>query len=361
MARHLVSNFSKAFNPRFLQPGFRPNPAIAACSASTAASTPAPFEHPFSSNSEHTQIAHLPSGDTISYSAVGPPDAPALIYLHGFPCARLEGAVPFPTSTPIRVITPDRPGLGYTTHSSTRTLLDYPNQISQLAAHLGLDKKGYRVMGGSGGGPYALACAKVLPESECKAVGVLAGVGPLDSAGDTEGMRTGTKVLLKYSRMSPTLVSWLAHRLIVRRARDPDPRALLDFAQRQMDWQWKLVDWGLVKMSPEERELFTKDEGKVLRELVEIFREHFRQGSHGFMKEIDVLSSPWGFKLEDIDRKPGGVKFWYGGGDINTPALVGKRMAEKVKGSIWKEYKGETHFTVMENKGIEIMEEMMRD
>lgn len=54
----------------------------------------------------------------------------------------------------LRIICPDRPGIGLSTFDSSRTLLDYPSQIAQLAKHLGLES--YRVMGGSGGGPYVL-------------------------------------------------------------------------------------------------------------------------------------------------------------------------------------------------------------
>ena len=98
----------------------------------------------------------LDNGDTIGFSTCGPPDAPALFYLHGQCSSRLQG-LGFSQSANkvgLRVICPDRPGIGLSTFDPSRRLLDYPTQIGQLAGHLGLDT--YRVMGGSGGGPYVL-------------------------------------------------------------------------------------------------------------------------------------------------------------------------------------------------------------
>ena len=98
----------------------------------------------------------LDNGDALGFSTCGPPDAPALFYFHGQSGSRLHG-LGFAQSAHmvgLRVICPDRPGIGLSTFDPSRRLLDYPAQIGQLAGHLGYDT--YRVMGGSGGGPYVL-------------------------------------------------------------------------------------------------------------------------------------------------------------------------------------------------------------
>ena len=64
--------------------------------------------------------------------------------------------------TGVRLICPDRPGFGRSTFQPGRTLLDWPSDVEQLADHLGLDQFG--LIGHSGGGPHALACAAALPE-----------------------------------------------------------------------------------------------------------------------------------------------------------------------------------------------------
>ena len=57
----------------------------------------------------------------------------------------------------IRLIVVERPGYGLSDFAPNRTLLDWPDDITQLADTLGLEQ--FSVMGYSGGGAYALACA----------------------------------------------------------------------------------------------------------------------------------------------------------------------------------------------------------
>jgi pimeloyl-ACP methyl ester carboxylesterase len=58
----------------------------------------------------------------------------------------------------IRLIGVDRPGLGVSTYQPRRRLLDWPRDITALADHLALHW--LAVLGLSGGGSYALACAR---------------------------------------------------------------------------------------------------------------------------------------------------------------------------------------------------------
>ncbi|KAJ5584491.1 uncharacterized protein N7459_004291 [Penicillium hispanicum] len=76
----------------------------------------------------------------------------------------------------LRVITPDRNGYGLTTFDSRRVILDWPADVQVLAHNL--DIKRFAVLGGSGGSPYALACAYLLPKEIISAVGIMAGAGP---------------------------------------------------------------------------------------------------------------------------------------------------------------------------------------
>ena len=98
----------------------------------------------------------LDNGDTLGFSTCGPPNSPALLYFHGQSGSRLHGLdfAQGANKVGLRVICPDRPGIGISTFDARRRLLDYPAQITQLGRHLGLDT--YRVMGGSGGGSYVL-------------------------------------------------------------------------------------------------------------------------------------------------------------------------------------------------------------
>lgn len=120
----------------------------------------------------------LPNGRTLSYAQYGLLTGPAVFYVHGLPGSRLEGALfDAPAITPLaRIIAVDRPGYGLSSPQPNRTILDHTKDIDYLAKHLNLDS--YAVLGISGGGPYALACAAALPADKLKAVCLICGLGP---------------------------------------------------------------------------------------------------------------------------------------------------------------------------------------
>lgn len=64
--------------------------------------------------------------------------------------------------------------MGLSTFKANRRLLDWPDDVVELADSLHLDR--FAVVGFSGGGPYALACAYKIPQ-RLTACGIVAGVG----------------------------------------------------------------------------------------------------------------------------------------------------------------------------------------
>lgn len=259
--------------------------------------------------------------------------------------SRLEGIAMSKIANKVqaRIVCPDRPGIGLSTFDSRRILLEYPDDIAQLATHLGASR--YGVLGGSGGGPYALACARVLPKEKLSAVGVFAGIGPPEQG--FQDVRWGTKVL-GYSVMNfPGLVRWLIERSIVLKAQDPDPEPYRRFILNQLRWG-KASERKAIESDPENLEL-----------VIRITREAFRQGAQGFVKECQILTEPWGFGLSDVEFE--GIRLWYGTDDINTPARMGRDMAGRLKNARLKEYDGETHFTLFDRCGEEVLREMLEE
>ena len=109
------------------------------------------------------QIFTLPDGRNISFATYGAPTGPVVFHLHGLGDCRFTGAF---FDQPgkrlgVRIVAVDRPGIGSSSLQPNRTALDHAEDIRLLAAHLGA--KTYSVVGVSGGGPYALACAHALP------------------------------------------------------------------------------------------------------------------------------------------------------------------------------------------------------
>jgi len=89
----------------------------------------------------------LPDGRTLGYAQYGATTGRPIFFLHGLATTRIDAAVWDDTARElnVRLIAPDRPGTGWSSPQPGRTLLDYPKDIEQLAAHLKLEKYGLMV------------------------------------------------------------------------------------------------------------------------------------------------------------------------------------------------------------------------
>src|SRR5215510_1581231 len=102
----------------------------------------------------------LRDGRTLAYAEYGRPDGQPIIYCHGSPSSRVEGDLFFDPAAladlAVRIIVPDRPGMGRSDFQPGRRIVDWPGDIEQLAVALNLES--FTVIGESGGSPYATAC-----------------------------------------------------------------------------------------------------------------------------------------------------------------------------------------------------------
>ncbi len=127
----------------------------------------------------------LADGRTLHVYDTGEPDGGAelTVFWHhgtpniGSPPAPLFGAA---GRLGIRWVSFDRPGYGRSTAVPDRTIGSVAALVAHIADHLDVDE--FAVMGHSGGGPHALACASLLPDRVVAAVG-LAGLAPYGSEG----------------------------------------------------------------------------------------------------------------------------------------------------------------------------------
>ena len=106
----------------------------------------------------------------------------AVFWHHGTPNI---GAPPAPlfedaARLGIRWVSFDRPGYGGSTAAADRTIGSVAALVARVADQLDIDQ--FAVMGHSGGGPHALACAALLPDRVTAAVG-LATLAPYGSEG----------------------------------------------------------------------------------------------------------------------------------------------------------------------------------
>src|ERR1700756_1202961 len=143
--------------------------------------------------SKISQQLRLPGGRLLGYDEYGVPDGNPIFYFHGSPSTRLEwllfGNDALANKLNIRVIVPDRPGLGRSEFHLGRRIGDWPEDVLALADNLKLTR--FAVCGYSGGGPYAAACALKMPERLTR-VGIVSGTAPFDEPGLTAGVHPTT-------------------------------------------------------------------------------------------------------------------------------------------------------------------------
>lgn len=115
-------------------------------------------------------------------SAPGEGGAFTLLWHHGSPQtgAPLEPLLRAAGDRRIRLISYGRPSYGGSLPRPGRNVASAASDVEQLADALGMDR--FAVMGASGGGPHALACAALLPERVSGAA-CLAGLAPFGAEG----------------------------------------------------------------------------------------------------------------------------------------------------------------------------------
>lgn len=281
-----------------------------------------------------TRVITLSDGRQLAYSEVGDPGGVPIIHQHGMPGSRFdhEAEPDFYREMGVRVITPDRPGYGLSDPHRHRRLLDWPADIAQLADHLGLARFGITAL--SGGGIYALACAAKIPERVTDVV-VTGCPGPMQRPGAMAEMRFLTRAGVWLGSRAPWLLEWGANLLVglVRHY----PRFFVDHfneGRPEADRYWMSVP-------------------SVNRDAVETLREAMRPGIGGYVQDVRVLASPWGFSLQDI-RIP--VSLWHGDQDRVIPLSHGRYLAAAIPTATLRICPGEGHMLMWNHLGDILIE-----
>ncbi|KAL6866415.1 hypothetical protein ACO1O0_002525 [Amphichorda felina] len=271
----------------------------------------------------------------MGFSDYGHPDGYPLLYFHGFPSSRLEGSVvdSVARKRQLRFLTLERPGFGISTPQPNRRVVDWARDVRAFAEELGLRR--FAVMGGSGGGPYALACAHELPRDMVSAVGLFASGGPYDKS--WEGIPIRSRLGHYAARYWPWGLSTVASGIVgaAKWALRNGPTGRR-YEQFLLAAQTKALDEGRVAHE--------KTGAELREEAIRTMSEGFAQGPGAFTQEALVLSTHWGFELEDIDFDP--VQIWHGTEDKNAPIVWVRNMARRIPHARMVEFQGDSHYNL---------------
>jgi len=265
----------------------------------------------------NNQQIKLKDGRFLGYAEYGAANGKPIFFFHGFPGSRLDwtyfddnGAA---AELNARIISVERPGIGLSDFKRGRKLLDWPDDVAELADALQLER--FSVLGISGGGPYAAVCAYKIPE-RLTTVAIICGMGPSEAPGSKEGA----------AWTLPGKSSVIRRLILLLTAMGTKERP--DRIESQMIEGLKGMDKTLFLEKPE-----------LAKKILESWREAFRSGIAGVNHDAALYTHPWQFRLQDI---PVEVRLWHGEQDDNVPVSVGRYVADAIP---------KCHATFVENEG----------
>ena len=282
-----------------------------------------------------TGTVTLPDGRALGYEEYGDPAGFPVLSFHGGLSSRLDAA-PADSAARllgVRLIAPDRPGMGLSTFQPRRRLTDWPADVSSLADSLEIQQ--FAVMGWSLGGAYAAACAALLGE-RVTAAALLSSSVPLDLYGTTRGLTLEDRALLVLAHRAP----WLASALIKASIVHASNTALLKAVMRTVPQVDRVA---LRQFGPPELAMA-------------FVREAVRQGPDGCVEDYRIFGEPWGFPL-DVIAVP--VHIWEGAADSSGPVGYREFLARHIPHATVTVVPDEGHISLLPNQAPVILAELL--
>ena len=281
----------------------------------------------------------LSNGRRIGFAEYGPPNGRPVLWFHGTPGARRQ--VP-PTAREaadqlgVRIVALERPGIGASSPHAYDSILEWAEDVEECIDQLGIDRFG--IVGLSGGGPYALACAYRMPDRTV-AVAVIGGVAPTRGEDAPEG--GVVRLTARFSSVLDLLHEPLSHGL------------------------WALV-WALrplaspafdlfARFSPAgDKEVFAAPGMKVmfLDDLLRASRRQLRAP----VSDLRLFGRPWGFSPRDVAVP---VLLWHGDEDYIVPVAHSEHVADLLPGAELRINPGAAHLANL-TLGDEVLEAILR-
>jgi pimeloyl-ACP methyl ester carboxylesterase len=255
-------------------------------------------------------VVETGDGRRLSVEVTGDLSGSPVFLLHGTPGSRLG---PRPRSLllhrlGIQLISFDRPGYGGSDRLPGRRVADAAIDVAAIADACGLDH--FAVVGRSGGGPHALACAALLPERVSRAA-VLVSLAPREADGlDWFGGMTDSNVDAyagPEGRLDRVIARLTETADIVR----DDPASLIAKLQEEM----------------------TDDDRRVVSDagirlgLMRAYAEALRQSPYGWIDDVSAFRTEWGFDPASVSVP---VLLWHGERDMFSPVSHSRWLGARI-------------------------------
>ena len=272
----------------------------------------------------------------LSFAEYGSRTGPAIAWMHGTPGARRQvplEAREYAVREGVRIIALDRPGIGSSTPYLYPNIRDWTHDLELVLETLAIDT--LRIIGLSGGGPYALAAGAALPD-RVLGVGVLGGVAPTRGADAVEGGPIQPLVAFAPLLAAVRVPLGVAVTQTIRLVRPLAGSALDLFASLQ---------------PPGDRSLLSRPEFKAM------FLDDLLNGSRfqtsAPLNDLLLFTRHWGFEAADVTVP---VRWWHGDADHIVPFAHGEHLVGRLPDATLSVIPGESHLG-----GLGIAEQVIAD
>jgi pimeloyl-ACP methyl ester carboxylesterase len=281
----------------------------------------------------------LPDGRRLDLWVEGPEDGTPLVFHNGTPSSGLpfEPMVRAIADRGLRYVGWSRPGYGDSTRQPDRTVADVVHDTATVLDQLGAERA--YVLGWSGGGPHAIACAALLSD---RVIGTttIASVAPWPAEGldwlDGMGQEN-------IDEFNATLAGPESHRASLDALwptfRDVTPEAIAEAFGDLVDD----VDRGAVT-------------GEFAAFLAANMHEGLRESHDGWFDDDIAFIRPWGFDLGSIR---GTVHIWQGAHDRMVPFAHGQWLTAHIPTACVHLYPEHGHLSLAVDSFPAILDEMI--
>ncbi len=288
-----------------------------------------------------TRLCRLQDKRLLEYAEFGDPNGMPVMFFHGFmgSCQQAVLANANALEEGVRIIAPNRPGIGRSSPATFKTMTEYASDIRQLADKLGIRR--FAVIGTSAGGCFALACGQSLPR-RVRLVGVVGGIGPLNVMHNLQQMTLFRRTFLRGCHGYPSVARY-------------GIAAFFLFCKHwpRLSYSWLIKTSSVIDVQMMSRKDLTQ---ALWWDHQNVFLQ--KNGIEGMLLETRLYFH-WGFDLKNFPKKTR-VIFWHGKEDPILPWSVIREMAEPIARSEGILYSG-GHLTFLMNRTDVVLKRMKHE